>query len=60
MKGVEILTKKEQTANIVEIYTNLLRIKNAQDKDAEIENQLSIAKAKLQALGVVVEDLVIR
>ena len=54
------MTKKEQTANIVEIYTNLLRIKNAQDKDAEIENQLSIAKAKLQALGVVVEDLVIR
>ena len=54
------MTKEEQTATMIDIYTDLLRIKNSKDKDAEIENQLCIAKAKLQALGVVVEDLVIR
>ena len=54
------MTKEEQAAAMIDIYTDLLRIKNAADKAVEIENQLCKARAKLQALGVVVEDLVIK
>ncbi len=44
---------------MIDIYTDLLRIKQAADKEKEVNNQLRKAKAKLEALGVVVEDLVI-
>ena len=54
------MTKEEQTAAMIDIYTDLLRIKNSANKDIEVENQLCKARAKLQALGVVVDDLVIR
>lgn len=53
------MTEKEQATSLIDIYTDLLRIKQAADKDKEIDNQLRKAKAKLEALGVVVEDLVI-
>lgn len=52
------MTDKEQTANMIDIYTDLQRIKNAQDRDKEIDNQMRKAKAKLEAFGVVVEDIV--
>lgn len=54
------MTKEEQTAAMIDVYTNLLRIKRSQDKEVEVDNQLCIAKAKLQALGVVVDDLIIK
>ena len=44
---------------MIDVYTDLLRIKQAADKEKEVNNQLRKAKAKLEALGVVVEDLVI-
>lgn len=56
---VDAMTEKEQATSLIDIYTDLLRIKQAADKDKEIDNQLRKAKAKLEALGVVVEDLVI-
>lgn len=56
---VDVMTEKEQATSLIDIYTDLLRIKQAADKDKEIDNQLRKAKAKLEALGVVVEDLVI-
>ena len=40
-------------------YMNLQRVKVSQDKDKEIRNQERELKAKLEALGVVVEDLTI-
>ena len=58
MEAVE-MTEKEQAAMIIDTYTDLQRIKNAPDRDREIENQLRIAKAKLEALGIVTENLTI-
>ena len=59
MKEVNIMTEKEQATNMIDVYTDLLRIKQAADKEKEVNNQLRKTKAKLEALGVVVEDLVI-
>ena len=59
MKEVNIMTEKEQATNMIDVYTDLLRIKQAADKEKEVNNQLRKATAKLEALGVVVEDLVI-
>ena len=59
MQGGDVMTEEEQAANMIDVYTDLLRIKQAEDKETEINNQLRKAKTKLEALGIVVEDLVI-
>ena len=48
---------KEQTNMLIDIYTNLQRIKSAADRDKEIDYQIKAAKAKLEASGIVTEDL---
>lgn len=53
------MTDKEQIANLIDIYTDLQRIMNAEDRDKEIRTQMIKAKAKLEALGIVTEDLII-
>ena len=59
MQEINGMTEKEQATNMIDVYTDLLRIKQAADKEKEVNNQLREAKAVLEALGVVVEDLVI-
>ena len=54
------MTDKEQAAMLIDVYMDLLRIKQSPNRDDEIENQLCAARAKLQALGIVVDDLVIK
>ena len=57
------MTDKEQITTLVDIYTDLLRIKKAKDMEdvtAEVDNQLRKAKVKLEALGIVTEDLIIK
>ncbi len=56
-KEVDTITDKEQTNMLIDIYTNLQRIKSAPDRDKEIEYQIKAAKAKLEASGIVTEDL---
>ena len=51
------MTEKEQAAIMIDIYTDLQRIQKAEDREKEINNQLRKAKAKLEALGVVTENL---
>lgn len=51
------MTEQEQVAMMIDIYTDLQRIQKAEDRDKEISNQLRKAKAKLEAMGVVTEDL---
>lgn len=51
------MTEKEQATALIEEYAKLQRIKTAQDKDSEIDYQIKITKAKLEALGIVTEDL---
>ncbi len=53
------MTEKEQAAIMIDIYTDLQRIQKAEDKDKELSNQLRKAKAKLEALGIVTENLTI-
>ena len=40
-------------------YINDPKIREQEDRDKEIDNQLRVAKAKLEALGVVTENLTI-
>lgn len=63
MGGIEMevlgMTEKEQAAIMIDIYTDLQRIQKAADKEKELSNQLRKAKAKLEALGIVTENLTI-
>lgn len=52
-------TEKEQAAIMIDIYTDLQRIQKAEDRDKELSNQLLKAKAKLEAFGIVTENLII-
>lgn len=56
-KEVDAMTDKEQTNMLIDIYANLQRIKSAVDRDKEIDYQISLTKAKLEASGVPTEDL---
>ena len=53
------MTEKEQAAIMIDVYTDLQRIQKAEDRDKELSNQLRKAKAKLEALGIVTENLII-
>lgn len=53
-------SEKELINNLIDIYANLQRIKNAEDVQAEIEYQLTLVKAKLESLGIVTSDFDIR
>ena len=59
---VDVMTKEEQATNMIAKYMDLLRIKKAKenDRETEIDNQLCEARAILEALGIVVENLVIK
>lgn len=54
---MEDMTEKEQAALLIDEYTKLQRIKSATDREKEIEYQLKTTKAKLEALGIVTENL---
>ena len=51
------MTDREQINMLIDIYTNLQRIKTAPDREKEIEYQIKAAKAKLEASGIAAEDL---
>lgn len=53
------MTEKEQASIMIDIYTDLQRIQKAEDKEKELNNQLRKAKAKLEVLGIVTENLLI-
>ena len=54
------MTEKEQPALLIDTYTNLQRIKAAEDREREIDYQIKATLAKLQALGISTEDLELR
>lgn len=62
-KGVEKMeenkemTEKEQIAILIDQYTDLQSIKAAEDKEKEVAYQIRAAKAKLETMGIVTEDL---
>ena len=54
---VGIHSPAQTMSMLIDIYTNLQRIKSASDRDKEIDYQIKAAKAKLEAFGIVTEDL---
>ena len=52
-----VMNKDELIDIRIKEYSDLQRIKNSTDKDAEIEYQVKILKAQLQSLGIHTEDL---
>lgn len=54
------MTEKERAINLMDKFIDLQRIKAAGDKDKEIDYQLKTTKAKLEALGIVTENLEIK
>ena len=51
------MTETELIAQTIERYTDLQRIMKAADTQKEIKNQKRILEVKLQAMGVVTENL---
>lgn len=56
-KENESMTEKEQITQLIDQYTNLQRIKAADDQAKEIEYQLTAIKSKLETFGIVTENL---
>lgn len=53
------MTEREQALALMDKFIDLQRIKAADDREKEIQYQLKTTKAKLEALGIVTEDLTI-
>ena len=53
-------TEKEMINNLIDSFTSLQRIKNASDKEKELEYQLRVLKAKLESFGIITSDLEIK
>lgn len=53
----EYLTEKEQITLLIDEYSKLQRILASDDMKNEIDYQLRITKAKLESMGVQVEQL---
>lgn len=51
------MAEKEQATILMDKFIDLQRIKAAADREKEIQYQLKTTKAKLEALGIVTENL---
>lgn len=49
--------EKEMITTLIDKYSDLQRIKNADNLEKEVEYQLKVTKAKLESFGVVTENL---
>jgi len=56
----EMGTDKELATSLVNRYLDLQRIKNAKDRDIELDNQIMSVEAQLEICGVNIEDLKIK
>ena len=56
-KEVNDMSDKEQLTMLIDIYTDLQLIKSAEDREKDIDYQITAAKAKLEAFGIVTENL---
>ena len=48
---------KEMISNLIDVYSNLQRIKNADNVEKELDYQLTLVKAKLESFGIVTSQL---
>jgi len=54
------MTDKELVTTTVSRYVDLMRIKQAADRDAEIETQESELRIMLESMGIVVDNIKVR
>lgn len=54
------MNEKEMVKELIDEFTNLQRIKNAENPEKEVDYQLKIVKAKLESCGIVTSDLEIK
>lgn len=57
MEETREMAEKELKDQTIREYVNIQRIKNAPDKDKELNYQEKVLKARLQSLGLPTEDL---
>lgn len=61
MKGckrmIADMNEKEMIKELIDEFTNLQRIKKADNPEKEVEYQLKVVKAKLESCGIVTTDL---
>ena len=50
-------TEKEMINNLIDKYTDLQRIKKAENLEKEVDYQLKVTKAKLESFGIITSDL---
>lgn len=55
-----MLSDKEMINNLIDVYSNLQRIKNADNLEKELDYQLTLVRAKLKSFGIVTSDLDIK
>lgn len=51
---------KEMISNLIDVYSNLQRIKNADNAEKELDYQLTLVRAKLESFGIVTSELDIK
>ena len=54
------MNEKELKDQVIKEFVNLQRVKSAADREAEIEYQEKVLKARMQSLGISTEDLEIK
>ena len=54
------MTDKELVTTTVSRYVDLMRIKQAADRDAEIETQESELRVMLESMGIVVDNIKVK
>ena len=54
---VDAMAKEEQAIMLIDVFTDLKRIKGAANRDKKIDAQLLKTKVKLETLGVAVDNL---
>lgn len=51
------MNEKELKDQVIKEFVNLQRIKTAENREAEIEYQENVLKARMQSLGIATENL---
>lgn len=51
------MNEKELKDQVIKEFVNLQRVKNAEDRDAEITYQENVLKVRMQSLGIATESL---
>lgn len=54
------MNEKEMIVKLIDKFTDLQRIKTADDPEKEVDYQIAVTKAKLESCGIVTQELEIK